>query len=188
MACEAVKIKTAQLSKNNQDIEVLVLTFNIDGMDYHLLNEDLKQKYFEGQTRVKIQHFTDFIKAFLEEHENILSVEQKYCMSILLSDCHCWGDSCDEKYFADVNLQNMNDHKTEIRVGMSSNAAPINCKRSNIGNILITISEVLNNVKKTYVIMLDETYLNQYEKGGKYLDASNLAKYKNIHFVMCLRP
>ena len=77
---EAVKIKDAKLKDMNLDVEKHILTFNAIGMNYDRLNQDLKNKWLKGYNendQLKIQHFTDFLKAFHEEHKHLLNQTEK---------------------------------------------------------------------------------------------------------------
>ena len=65
LGAEAVKIISAGL----ENPVVLVLTWDADGyFNYKLLNQDLEEKWFHGQKNIQIQHMTDFIKNFVQEH------------------------------------------------------------------------------------------------------------------------
>merc|ERR1712140_35822 len=64
----------------NLDVEKHILTFNSGAMNYDKLNQDLKNKWLKGHTeknQLKIQHFTDFLKAFHEEHKHLLNQTEK---------------------------------------------------------------------------------------------------------------
>ena len=63
-----MKIKIAQLKELNQDVKTFVLTFNSSQIYYDHLNQDLENKYLKDHagTDLKVQHFTDFLKEFLE--------------------------------------------------------------------------------------------------------------------------
>ena len=77
---EAVKIKDAKLKDMNLDVEKHILTFNHWIMNYDRLNQDLKNKWLKGYNendQLKIQHFTDFLKAFHEEHKHLLNQTEK---------------------------------------------------------------------------------------------------------------
>ena len=71
-----MKIKIAQLKELNQDVKTYVLTFNSSQMHYDRLNQDLENKYLKDQAetdQLKVQHFTDFLKEFLEEYSHLLN-------------------------------------------------------------------------------------------------------------------
>ena len=64
----------------NLDVEKHILTYDKAGMKYDQLNQDLKNKWLKGHTdnnQLKIQHFTDFLKAFHEEHKHLLNQTEK---------------------------------------------------------------------------------------------------------------
>ncbi len=45
------------------------------------MNQELKNKWLKGYNKndqLKIQHFTDFLKAFHEEHKHLLNQTEKY--------------------------------------------------------------------------------------------------------------
>ena len=49
-------------------------------MNYDRLNQDLKNKWLKGYNendQLKIQHFTDFLKDFHEEHKHLLNQTEK---------------------------------------------------------------------------------------------------------------
>ena len=66
----------ARLKETSNDVDVYALTFG-DGVfiNYELLMKDLKNKWFVNQD-VNIQHLTDFLKKFTEEHEEHLNPKQ----------------------------------------------------------------------------------------------------------------
>ena len=64
----------------NLDVEKHILTFNYFSWNYDRLNQDLKNKWLKGYNendQLKIQHFTDFLKAFHEEHKHLLNQTEK---------------------------------------------------------------------------------------------------------------
>ena len=64
----------------NLDVEKHILTFDYGAMNYDRLNQDLKNKWLKGYNendQLKIQHFTDFLKAFHEEHKHLLNQTEK---------------------------------------------------------------------------------------------------------------
>ena len=80
LGSEAVKIKDAKLKDMNLDVEILILTFNTGKMNYERLNQDLKNKFLKSHSendQLKIQHYTDFLKAFHEEHKHLLNQTEK---------------------------------------------------------------------------------------------------------------
>ena len=157
LGAEAVKIISARLA----NAEVLVLTWNADGyFNYKLLNQDLEEKWFHGQKNVQIQHMTDFIKNFVQEHGHDFSPEQ---------------------------TENFQEASTG-RYGYNDG--------QRFKDVLVDICEALNNQNKNFVIMMDEVVIEYVcrkttEKEGQtsfHMDFSYLAKYQNIHFVICLKP
>ena len=67
----------------NLDVEKHILTYNYGHMNYDRLNQDLKNKWLKGHTendQLKIQHFTDFLKAFHEEHKHFLNQHEKHLL------------------------------------------------------------------------------------------------------------
>ena len=157
LGAEAVKIISAGL----ENAVVFVLTWNADGYhEYKLLNQDLEEKWFHGQKNVQIQHMTDFIKNFVQEHGHDFSPEQT----------EDFQEASTGSYF-DNGGQHFKD-------------------------VFVTICEALNNQNKNFVIMVDEVHIpvacrKPTEKEGQtsfHMDFSYLAKYQNIHFVICLKP
>ena len=69
----------ARLKETSKDVDVYVFTGLGSGssgqMNYELLMKDLKNKWFADQD-VNIQHFTDFLKRFTEEHKKHLTPKQ----------------------------------------------------------------------------------------------------------------
>ena len=64
----------------NLGVEKHILTYNYGHMNYDRLNQDLKNKWLKGYNendQLKIQHFTDFLKAFHEEHKHLLNQTEK---------------------------------------------------------------------------------------------------------------
>jgi len=67
----------------NLDVEKHILTFNCGHMKYNRLNQDLKDKWLKGYTendQLKIQHFTDFLEAFREEHKLFPNQTENYLL------------------------------------------------------------------------------------------------------------
>ena len=58
-----------------KNMDVYILTFDTGPMSYEHLIKDLKNKWF-GDLDVNIQHFTDFLKWFTNEHEVYLTPKQ----------------------------------------------------------------------------------------------------------------
>jgi hypothetical protein len=119
--------------------------------------KDLKNKWFADQD-VNIQHFTDFLKRFTEEHEDHLNQKQK-----------------EELQYA---------QKGEYYPGGES-----------MKIVLIAICEMMKKFNKTSIFMMDEVYSHlacrkttQNGETSYHVDFSYLAKYNNIHFVVCMRP
>ena len=68
LSVEAVKIKSANILKSGQKVQVHILTFNNRLMDHGLLNAELQNNWFSTKNqsnRVKICHFTDFLEDML---------------------------------------------------------------------------------------------------------------------------
>ena len=163
LASEAVKMKLARRSQTLKNVDVYILTFNSSSMEYdgpmsyELLMNDLKTKWFADQDFI-IQHFTDFLKRFKEEHEEHLNKKER------------------------IDLQQA--QKGEYHPG-----------GDHFKDVLITICEMMKKFNKTSIIMLDEVSLyhtcRKSTENGKtffHVDFSYLAKYDNIHFVICMRP
>ena len=81
------KILIARLLEHVEEVKAYVLTF--DGMarersyanvflDYTLLNEELKSKWFQiYKDHVEVSHWNDFVQKFAKNHEDILTREEK---------------------------------------------------------------------------------------------------------------
>ena len=85
LAVEAVNIKSAGL----KNVIVYALTNNVDlpaAWNYELLNQDLEKRWFHDQKNVHIQHMTDFIKNFVQEHGHDFSSQQKQAKICLTRD------------------------------------------------------------------------------------------------------
>ena len=150
-------MKLARLKQTGKDVNVYIFTFDSRGMSYELLMKDLKNQWF-GDQDVNIQHFTDFLKRFTEEHEEHFTPKQ------------------------------IND----LKVAQNSN---YNHGGETLKGVLITICEIMKKFNKTFIIMLDEVTLfracRKTIRNGKtsyHVDFSYLAKYGNVHFVICIRP
>ena len=84
---EVAKILIARLLEHDEEVKAYVLTF--DGMarersyanvflDYTLLNEELKSKWFQiYKDHVEVSHWNDFVQRFAENHEDILTPEER---------------------------------------------------------------------------------------------------------------
>ena len=144
----------------NLGVEKHILTYNYGHMNYDRLNQDLKNKWLKGHTendQLKIQHFTDFLNAFHEEHKHLLNQTEKYLLQ--------------KKPFS------------------------YQIDGSDFKSVLLIICKIMNQSSKNYIIMIDELEMpgtcRSTTKDGKMAfdaDFSYLAKYENIHFILCLRP
>ena len=85
----------ARFLEYHGDVEVFALTFDIFNRKYSLLNEELKSKYFqdEDKNHVKISHWSDFVSQFVENHEEILTLEQKNLLRKETSDYKIGGNA-----------------------------------------------------------------------------------------------
>ena len=147
----------------NLDVEKHILTFNAR-MNYDRLNQDLKNKWLKGYNendQLKIQHFTDFLKAFHEEHKHLLNQTEKDLLQKEL-----WLYQTDGSDFKSVLL--------------------IICKilKQLSKNFIIMIDELDMNYA------CRSTGVSWTKDGKKAIDAdfSYLAEYENVHFILCLRP
>ena len=79
LGVEAAKILMARFLDLMKVVEVYVLTFDFWGLDYELLNAELESKWFQGQDKriIKISHWSNFLAKFAQDHEDVLTQEQK---------------------------------------------------------------------------------------------------------------
>ena len=182
LGAEAVKIISARL----KNAEVLVLTFNTEVMNYKLLHQDLKNKWFHGQKHLQIQDMTDFVKTFMQELRIRSGPFGSCCVPGHQAKWHrfCLDHSEDFQEASTGKWDNIWDNSFDYDYSQR------------FKNVLVTICEVLNNQNKNFVIMMDEvdirnTCRKTTDKEGQtsfHMDFSYLANYQNIHFVICLNP
>ena len=126
-------------------------------MNYDQLYLVLKNKWFNNRTendRFKIQHFTDFLTAFYEEHKHLLSQNE-------------------EDFIRKVSFRT-------IGPKMRSKGLLFDKQRdgSDFKSVLLVICKILNQFSKNYVIMIDEVHMDYACRYGK-ADFSYLSQYKN---------
>ena len=80
LAVEVVKIWMARFLEHNGTVEAFVLTFDEKyGLDYKLLNEELRSKFFQDQeeSQVKVYQWQEFMTKFAQDHKKKLTQDQR---------------------------------------------------------------------------------------------------------------
>ena len=160
MGVKVAKIMLSRFLEEEIEAEILCLTFNYHGMDYKLLNEELKSKYFQDQDKklVNISHWDDFISQFASEHNEILTDDQKNLLQKSPLDYEYYSIDLKPIFMTIANILNKTNKKVIIMVDeLTINVA---CKVS-----------PKKDRKTSYEV--DFLYLSQYE---------------NINFILCLCP
>ena len=148
------------------DVLTYVLTFNF-GMDYTLLNEELRVKYFQDYENtynfIVIKHWSDFLKKLINENRDSLSDKEIKVLTL-------------ERIYKDKRIYDPSEINGMWR--------------------LMIIARLLNNMKKKIIIMIDEVDIYFFANKSKQangqisynVDFSYLDQYQNVHFILCLRP
>ena len=137
-------------------VKVYVLTFDFVGLDYELLNAELESKWFQGQDKsiIKIIHWINFLVKFAQDHEDVLTQEQKLLLKKETKKYKIGGKDIQSVLMIIAEI--LNKSKKKVIIMVDELLIPYTCK------ISTTTGE-----KKSYEV--DFMYLSQ---------------YKNVHFIL----
>ena len=160
LAAEVLKIWKGRFLEHNEEVDLFALTFDgIYSIDYNLLNQELKSKYFQDQeeNQVQVGHWQDCMKQFTQDHKDKLIQDQRNLLEMRTAHYKDGGEDVKSVLMTFAEVLNESKRKAILMVDeININKA---CKKTT------------KEGKISYEV--DFSYLRQYE---------------NIYFILCLRP
>ena len=159
-AVEAAKIKLARYLEQKIKVQLYALTYTATAMDYTLLNEEFKSKWFQNvqdKNQVKVYHWNEFLCQFIEENKKIMNLSQENLLKKKSDSYHIEGNDLKSVLKTIGEILNQSEKKTIIMIDE------------------LSITKAFKETKSPGTIRsfkVDFLYLKQ---------------YKNVHFIICIR-